>query len=184
MDDQLIILVCVFFAVASAAYFVAQLLTNRQGQQIRDRLSVQARGAHKRGAPGPGLLPLLQRIGQAAAEPFMPKSREKQSGLRHNLARAGIYSPSAARVITGSKVIFLFTGVIGGYLFGLSWDMPVLGLSVGGILGYLVPMLWLRTRIKANQKALNYGLADALDLLVVCVEAGLTVDSAMQRVGQ
>ena len=38
-------------------------------------------------------------------------------------------------------------------------------------------------RIKSNQKALTHGLADALDLMVVCVEAGLTVDAAMQRVG-
>jgi tight adherence protein C len=39
-------------------------------------------------------------------------------------------------------------------------------------------------RIAANHKALSYGPADAIDLMVVCVEAGLTVDAAMQRVGQ
>jgi tight adherence protein C len=60
----------------------------------------------------------------------------------------------------------------------------MLGLSVGGLIGYLTPKLWLRMKIKANQKALTQGLPDALDLMVVCVEAGLTVDSAMQRVGQ
>src|SRR5204863_3838475 len=38
--------------------------------------------------------------------------------------------------------------------------------------------------ISRNQKALTYGLADALDLMVVCMEAGLTIDAAMQRVGQ
>jgi tight adherence protein C len=43
--------------------------------------------------------------------------------------------------------------------------------------------MWLKHLIKSNRKALNYGLPDALDLMVVCVEAGLTVDSAMQRVG-
>jgi tight adherence protein C len=44
--------------------------------------------------------------------------------------------------------------------------------------------MWLKTKIKANQQALDYGLPDALDLLVVCVESGLTLDAAMQRVGQ
>jgi tight adherence protein C len=39
-------------------------------------------------------------------------------------------------------------------------------------------------RIKKNQQQLQYGLADGLDLMVVCVEAGLTVDAAMHRVGQ
>jgi tight adherence protein C len=182
MDDQLLILVCIFFAVAFASYFVAELLTNKQGKQIRNRLSIPQQRAHK--PERPGIMPLLQRIGQAAAEPFMPKTREKQSGLRQSLARAGIYSASAVRLMTGCKVIFLFAGVIGGYVLGLAWDMPVLALSVGGIAGYLLPALWLRTQIKNNQLSLNHGLADALDLMVVCVEAGLTVDAAMQRVGQ
>ena len=182
MDDQLLILVCIFFAVAFASYFVAELLTNKQGKQIRNRLSTPQQRAHK--PERPGIMPLLQRIGQAAAEPFMPKSREKQSGLRQSLARAGIYSASAVRLMTGCKVIFLFAGVIGGYVLGLAWDMPVLALSVGGIAGYLLPALWLRAQIKNNQQSLNHGLADALDLMVVCVEAGLTVDAAMQRVGQ
>jgi tight adherence protein C len=39
-------------------------------------------------------------------------------------------------------------------------------------------------RTSKNQQALTHGLADALDLMVVCIEAGLTVDAAMQRVGQ
>jgi tight adherence protein C len=182
MSDQVLIYGCTFGAVVLLGYFVSQLMAKPQTRQLRDRLS----GAEKREArqKGPGLLPLLQRIGQAAAEPFMPKSREKQSGLRHNLARAGVYSPSAVRLMTGCKVIFLCAGVIGGYAVGLAWDMLLLGLSLGGIVGYMLPILWLRVQIKANQRALNHGLADALDLMVVCVEAGLTVDSAMQRVGQ
>src|SRR4051794_10918767 len=120
MNDQLLILCCVFLAVASAAFAVMQLLTNKEGKQIRNRLNAQSRPA-RGGRRRSGFASLLQRIGQAAAEPFMPKSRERQSGLRQNLARAGIYSPSAARVMTGSKVILMFAGVVGGYVFGLAW---------------------------------------------------------------
>src|SRR5205807_2274101 len=57
-------------------------------------------------------------------------------------------------------------------------------LPIGGIVGYLAPTLWMRFAVKRNQTALTLGLPDALDLMVVCVEAGLTVDAAMQRVGQ
>jgi tight adherence protein C len=184
MNDQMLIYGCTFGAVVLLGYFVSQLLAKPEQRQLRDRLSA---GGAPRGAArhrGRGLMPLLQRIGQAAAEPFMPKSRERQSGLRHSLVRAGIYSPSAARLMTGCKVIFLIAGVVAGYVVGLAWDMLLLGVSLGGIAGYLLPTLWLRLRIKANQRDLNHGLADALDLMVVCVEAGLTVDSAMQRVGQ
>lgn len=181
MGDQAFIFGCTFGAIVLLGYFVTVLLAKPETKQLRDRLSNAAKPSRRK---APGVVPLLQRMGHAAAAPFMPKTREKQSGLRHSLARAGIYSPSALRVVTGCKVIFLCAGVLGGYLLGLAWDMMLLGLSFGGILGYLLPTLWLRMKIKANQRSLNHGLADALDLMVVCIEAGLTVDSAMQRVGQ
>jgi len=75
-----------------------------------------------------------------------------------------------------------FTAVFTWSLLGLNQDSPTPG--PGGLIGYLAPTFWLKISIKGNRKALTYGLADALDLMVVCVEAGLTVDSAMQRVGQ
>ena len=181
MSDQILIFVCTFGAVVLLGYFVSLLIANPQSKQIRDRLGVTSRPVRRR---GPGFMALFQRAGQAAAKPFMPTTREKQSGIRQSLARAGIYSPSALKMMAGCKVIFLCAGVLGGYLLGLAWDMLLLGLSVGGIVGYLLPTLWLRMKIQTNQRSLNHGLADALDLMVVCVEAGLTVDAAMQRVGQ
>jgi tight adherence protein C len=86
--------------------------------------------------------------------------------------------------MTGFKVILLGGGLLGGYLFGAATNQMMMGLSVGGLLGYMLPTIWLKQKIKSNQKQLQYGLADGLDLMVVCVEAGLTVDAAMQRVGQ
>ena len=50
-------------------------------------------------------MPLLQKMGQAAAQPFMPKTREAQSDLRRRLGYAGIYSNSAIKAVTGAKVI-------------------------------------------------------------------------------
>jgi tight adherence protein C len=182
MSEQFLIYACTFGAIVLLGYFVSQLLANPEAKQLRDRLSGPSSKPERQKAKG--FKPLLQRIGQAAAEPFMPKSREKQSGLRHSLARAGIYAPTAIKLMTGCKVIFLCAGVVGGYIVGMAQDLLLLGLSFGGLIGYLLPILWLRIRIKTNQQALNHGLADALDLMVVCVEAGLTVDSAMQRVGQ
>jgi tight adherence protein C len=115
----------------------------------------------------------------------MPEEREKQSELRRRLSMAGIYTPSAIRVVTGFKFICLIGGAIGGYLFGaLLTHNALLGLSLGGIAGYLAPRMWIKHQIKQQQRALEYGLPDALDLMVVCVEAGLAVDAAMERVGQ
>ena len=126
---------------------------------------------------------LIQRIGQAAAEPFMPKDREKLSGLRKQLAQAGVYSPHAVKVVKGFKLILLVGGALIGYMLGMAMDQVVLGFALGGIGGYLAPILWLKALTSANQKELTLGLPDALDLMVVCVEAGLTVDAAINRVG-
>lgn len=189
MDDQLLILVCTFSAVALVGFSLTQVLTSRSSDgRIKTRLTLGGTPEDVADAvvarPGSSFRPMLERFGQVAARPFMPKTREKQSGLRQSLARAGIYSPSAIRLVTGAKVICLCGGLVGGYFVGLAFDWLMLGLSVGGLVGYLLPVLWLRLAIKGNQRGLTFGLADAIDLMVVCVEAGLTVDAAMQRVGQ
>jgi tight adherence protein C len=75
-------------------------------------------------------------------------------------------------------------GVLFGYIGGGMYGMSVMGAAVAGLLGYLAPQIWLKTKIGANQLALNQGIPDALDLMVICVESGLTVDGTMQRVGE
>jgi tight adherence protein C len=186
MNNELLIPALTCGAVGLLGYFISSLVTTRDGGKIRDRLRDGQDGEDGVTKPGrpTGLKPLLERFGQAAAQPFMPKSREKQSGLRQQLSRAGIYSPQAIKLVTGCKVIFLGLGLVGGYMMGLALEKMALGLSVGGLAGYMLPVIWLKLRVKANQRALTHGLPDAIDLMVVCVEAGLTVDAAMQRVGQ
>jgi tight adherence protein C len=184
MDQQTLIIVCVFGAVALIGYFLFVVMSAPSGNRLRDRLVGKAKQDVTK-APG-GVMPLLQKVGQAASQPFMPKTREAQSEMRRRLGYAGIYSPSAIKFVTGAKVICMAIGLIVGYVASTQTDGFsgfFISLSIGGLVGYLTPVMWLKHLIKSNRKALNYGLPDALDLMVVCVEAGLTVDSAMQRVG-
>jgi tight adherence protein C len=195
MDQQTLLLICIAGAVAAVGFAMSKVFLGKQDdEKLRDRLTQKAgppplagcAAAAGMGSRPAGLRPLLTRVGQAAAQPFMPNNREKQGTLRQKLSRAGLYQPIALQVVTGAKVIFMAAGVIGGYVLGSAAGglMLLFGLSAGGLFGYMAPTIWLNLRISKNQKALTYGLADALDLMVVCVEAGLTVDSAMQRVGQ
>lgn len=182
--EQTILIICIFGAVAAAAYWVLAILSNSDDEKLRERLTSEARfepGDYEQDA---ARISLLTRIGQAAAQPFMPTDREKVSALRRSLAMAGIYKPAAFRLVIGAKVILLVAGVAGGYLLGSMFDRMLMGVSVGGLVGYLLPQIWLKIQIGRHQKELDYGLPDALDLMVVCMEAGLTIDSAMQRVGQ
>jgi len=57
-------------------------------------------------------------------------------------------------------------------------------LAVFGVLGFFFPQLWLTSRINARQKEIRKAMPDALDLLTICVEAGLSFDSAMSKVSE
>lgn len=184
MVDQLLILGLSFGSVTLLTYAVAQAVMSRDSDgKLRDRLS----GAQQR---SPGAVEfarvgqVLSQLGQAAARPFMPENEAKQVVIRRSLARAGIYTPSGIRMVAAAKVLCLAFGLVLGYVVGSAIDFTFLAVSVGGLIGYLLPLFWLKLKTKSNQLALNNGLADALDLMVVCVEAGLTVDSAMLRIGQ
>jgi len=185
MDDQLLIILCAFGAAALLTYFVYQVLAERNTDgRLRNRLTGSGVDTRRVVQHKLKLKDLLQQFGQWAAQPFMPKDAHKQYVIRRSLARAGIYTPSAIRVVIGAKVICLGLGVLVGYVAGMQFEQLLFGLSLGGIGGYLAPLFWIKAKTATNQRELTNALADALDLMVVCVEAGLTVDAAMQRVGQ
>ena len=185
MSQEMMIISCVFGAVALIGFFVStKFMGNKDSGKLRNRLADRTDDEGKpETAERLNVLPMLQKVGQAAAEPFMPKTREKQSQIRNKMGRAGIYSAQGAKVMKGAQVILTVGGLVVGTYVGMTSGYMLLGVALGGLLGYLTPAITLNQMIKRNQEALNIGLADALDLMVVCVEAGLTVDAAMQRVG-
>ena len=185
--QQTLFLMSITVCVGTVAYVLARLLVDEESSKLRHRLRGSMRDVHQseERAERP---PIAIRIGLWAASPFLPKTKEKQTAMRRDLAKAGIYSASAGNVLAGLKFVLLLGGLLLGYLLGdvllPGFAGGLLGFASGGLLGYMLPILWLKSKIGANQKELNKGLPDALDLMVVCVEAGLTIDSAMQRVGE
>jgi tight adherence protein C len=185
MDNQTIILLCVSGAVALIAYIVAQAFANRgDDEKLRNRLKGGGIDTAGPGKPAPKMRDFVQQIGQRAAQPFMTDDANKQIVIRRGLARAGIYSPTAIRMVAGAKVICLGGGILVGWIAGMYFNQLLFGFSLGGIGGYLAPVIWLKLRTSKNQRQLTNGLADTLDLMVVCIESGLTIDAAMSRIGQ
>jgi tight adherence protein C len=143
-------------------------------------------GAGIPASAGAAVVPVMERIGAVAARPFMPRSAVKQSTLRRQLMHAGIYSAQAMELVVGVKVIMLCVGLVLGWAVGLLFGGVglFLCLYLGAALGYFAPGMWLRSKIKSRRRGLDAALPDALDLMVVCVESGLTLDGALQRVGE
>lgn len=169
----------VFGSVGSIAWVVLEKFANREDSRIAARLNDSKRQSRSE-IEKTESTSLLKRLGTLAGRVFMAEANStKVSGLRAKLAMAGIYDPSAIRSVVGFKFIMLVVGLIVGFAL-----VGTIGAAFGGLIGYLAPQLWLSTKIKENQKALNHGIPDALDLMVICVESGLTVDGTMQRVGE
>lgn len=112
---------------------------------------------------------------------MLPRSREEVSVVEKRLARAGYREKTYVNIFYGAKVLVplglcllvLITGAHGVFLYFAALA-----------LGFLMPDFWLGNRIKARQTNLRLGLPDALDLLVICVEAGLGMDRAIVRTAE
>ncbi|MBC8107110.1 MAG: type II secretion system F family protein [Anaerolineae bacterium] len=184
---QLIFSACLFGAVAMIGYVVINFFLKSDRDPLRERLrGSRTNESADQAIRQSSLSPMVQRVSKAVAQPLMPKSREEVSRVRRKFAHAGIYSTAAIQLFVCIKIILCAAGLAFGVLVGVVQQEPMVGAvlaAVGGILGVLLPSLWLSTRISRRQLALQSALPDALDLMVVCVEAGLTIDAAIQRVG-
>ena len=124
------------------------------------------------------LLRTLKRLGQAA-----PKPAKEVGKLRERLIHAGYRTPEALTVFFGIRVAM----AIALFVLGTSPFIPksslMMGLA-GAAFGWLLPGMALARKAKGRQHRIRLSLPDALDLLVVSVEAGLGLDQAIQRVGE
>lgn len=101
--------------------------------------------------------------------------------VKQQLLSAGIKSSQSMSAYAASRFIGPVIGLGCGSL--IRSNTVFWALSLGAVF-YLVPDMWLRMKIKKRRERIRKSLPDALDLLVICVEAGLGLDQAMLRVGQ
>lgn len=100
-----------------------------------------------------------------------------QAGYRRSGAVAAYFGTRLATMtVTGAAAVF------GGFTFGVSLAAVILGAAIGATFGWLAPQYYVKRRIRKRQLELQRALPDTLDLLVVCVEAGLGLNQALVRV--
>jgi tight adherence protein C len=115
---------------------------------------------------------------------ILPNSANPSSETAHLLTRAGYRRPEAATamwIARASLPIILAGGTLVTGFYRLN---PVFILFAAAVLGFVLPDLWLMGRARSRQEDLRMALPDALDLLVICVEAGLGLDQALLYVSQ
>ncbi len=120
----------------------------------------------------------------ASVGQLLPAASGKASYSQLLMLRAGYRSPNAILAMRGVKVLLPVGLVALVFATGIYRFNPYMFPLVAAVVGYLVPELWLVWRVRARQHRLRLGLPDGLDLLVICVEAGLGLDQALMRVAQ
>jgi tight adherence protein C len=146
----------------------------------------EASGLDLSGSPATGLAGFLSAIGMK----FKPAKPADEAEVKLHFLRAGLREKSAVTVFWGVKVLLavalpmalVVTAVA--FFKGVNSQHLLLGAAFLALLGLFLPDLWLRSKTKSRKERLLRGFPDALDLLVVCVEAGMGLDAAISRVGE
>jgi len=129
------------------------------------------------------LVPLVEGLARLARR-FTPQ--ESLENTRHNLELAGTPYGWSAVQFMGFRflavILFAGLGVLIVVFSSISVPRRVLLLAGFGVGGYYLPTLWLKSRTSRRQREIRRSMPDALDLLTICVEAGLSFDGAMARV--
>jgi tight adherence protein C len=163
--------------IAAAAMYMSQgsaaTIERRLGELTGSDLAPRAASPL-----APRLAGTFKRLGSAA-----PRSASELGKLRQRLVAAGYRNSEALTIFFGLR---LGCAVLGFVAFSNPFiGRPNLALACGTMaLGYILPGMALARMAKGRQHRIRLSLADALDLLVVSVEAGLGLDQALQRVGE
>lgn len=183
---QIAFLALLFLAVSSMVAFV---LGGMLPNAVRERM--RTLGPHVTSRPGTARPNWLSRM-VSLAQPFerlsLPDEGWEQSGIRMRFLSAGIRSGSAPTIYFGAKTILALIFPLVVYL-GLSlgavrleFQITLFVLLLAASVGYYLPNLILRHLIAQRQREIFESFPDALDLMTVCVEAGLGIDAALGRV--
>jgi len=128
------------------------------------------------------LRPSIERLGSMLSRSTPQKARQDLLNRLELAGRPGNLTPedfAAVRLVAAA--VLGAVGLLLGLLIGGGLYL-VIALVVGVILGYYLPVVWLKQKVDARKTEIQKGLPDALDLLVICVDAGLGFDAALARV--
>lgn len=171
--------------VGVAALVIAGLAVS---SMLRHR-AVLRRAAGEAAAPVAVAAPLLAESVESALPPslvrLMPRGVDTPD-IRTKLLQAGVESPTAPQTYFLLRILSLVTFPAVSWLIAPQ-DSPIIfyiALGIGLFAGFVVPLAMLDRMVRLRQETITRSVPDALDLLVVCVEAGISLDAAILRVSR
>jgi tight adherence protein C len=183
-----ILISILFFVLLTAAITVFGYRRYLRPARVMEQLSgpgAFAMPSVDRGKPDePGLLVrVIQKVGEE-----LPVNPEDVGLIRRDLVAAGYRDPSAVYLYLGARVLFCIAlALLALYFRSDITSNPILRIVIpvgAALLGYFIPSFYLDHLVSRRQEKIRLSLPDALDLMVVSVEAGLGLDQAIQHVAR
>lgn len=190
IDLRLIVAVTVFLAVVSLVWFAMDFFNRSENANAENRLDMMnvsmRKGSDSKESKKDMLARVFEQASPAVAKHLQSKSVAEVGKLKSRLSEAGFRTEGASGVFLTVKVFAALGGVFlaGGFTaMTLGLGTPVLLRAVlGGGIAFFLPELVLDFLRSSRKKQITLGLPDALDLLVVSVEAGLGLDQGIKKV--
>ena len=182
MLPVILMVVVAVMAVAVAAYVA---LSDSRRRTVVERAMEGGAAWGAGGAPVITLdaqksVPLIHRLAR-----FVPRSWVDDSAVEHDLIQAGYDSPTAPLTYAVSRVACLIVvPALAVLAFPDTFMSMVMAGGAGALFGFFLPKGFIARQARKRQERLRRSLPDALDLMVVCVEAGVSLDAAILRVAK
>ena len=191
MNEGLLIPALIFVLVMLAGFLAFLFSENyKKKKSLRDRIKKESTPEENESVSRDRrLMGILLRTTNRLGEFLRPKSDAAISQIRKKLFRAGFYGENNYIVLLGSRIImaFLLVTIFTTIKITVLKAMPaqqVLSLAIlSAAAGFFLPDYYLYRRTRDRKRKIFEGFPDALDLMVVCVEAGMGLDAAIKRVG-
>jgi tight adherence protein C len=191
MDLTIIIAAAVFIMtlltfVGISSYAGSHTKQKEWEQRLRgqEELALSVGAQESAASNQPRLFKFLGALGEVTK----PKSVDQMSHLRRNLVKAGYRSVEAPLIFFGARLLLAiafpaaFAVLRTSALPRLPNTQTMVLFIFSAVIGFYAPNLWVKMRTQRRQQKITEGFPDALDLITVCVEAGLGLDSAMNQV--
>jgi tight adherence protein C len=159
---------------------------NRATERLEELRDPSGRDKPKKSGAGFGRL--FEKAAPALSKALGSKSELEQNDLRVRLANAGYNQGNAAQMYLAIKVAMLGIGALTGGGFGMlaygATQKGYFSIAIAAGVSFYLPELVLRFMASSRKEKIFLSLPDVLDLLVVCVEAGLGLDAGMRRIAE
>ena len=182
------LMIVIAFLMAASVVGVVGLLIFDRNRRIESRLR-ELSETHKPAiaSESTGVVArAVQRALPKMAQPLIPSEEVERSKLKTQLILAGFYNPQAMPIFLGVKMLLIVTPALLGLIAGGIGLVPttygLLGGACCSIVGIIGPSFWLDRQTAKRQSTLRRALPDACDLIVVCMEGGLSLGGALKRV--